>query len=435
MSKFFLSAASIFSLLITSLVIPSSVAARRCDEREPLTLLALYRTSDAIYVGRYEKVEDVEVTEETSDYRVVTIKKHFSISSGLKGETRKLLAIDDIEYRYKGPDATNETETEHGEEGSVDETAKPGDSVLLFVTKVAETGALDLTDTIDGIKKMTPEKLAAYEARIKDLKGILAAKKPKHSALVDWMIRSAENPLTRWEGTFELLQSFQNMDWQDERAKEAMEKPAESDEQQSLEAEGPKEFETGDPLFARSMTQAQKSALTNILVNRELPKKSDDGGASSAPVHGDQQLIELVKRWGDSRVASSLLEHLRNAGSEPYVTSELMGSIASMLHNNDLIAVADEYAAIQWESDEDEVRVEGEAPPEAALTSSTDGLPATAETTGINAAKPQTDGPEAEAKKKKTYAQLRAEISGRFVSMAAALIAKEQNKKTAKSKH
>src|SRR5688500_4706501 len=192
MFRFLLSSASIF-VLISATILPQAIAARLCEERMPVTLLSLYRGSESIYVGRYEKAEDGKPTEETADYTVVPVKKHFNISSALKGEPRKLLTLEDNEYRYKNQDVVVDAESEHSEEAAASEELKPGDSVLIFLKKNEESQLLEPTDFVDGIKKMTPEKLAAYEARIRELKGIFASEKPKHAQIVAWMIRCAED--------------------------------------------------------------------------------------------------------------------------------------------------------------------------------------------------------------------------------------------------
>src|SRR5687768_15418536 len=154
MFRFLLSAVSIF-VLISGMMMPPAVAARRCGERMPVTLLALYRASEFIYVGRYEKTEDGEATEDTADYTVIPIKKHFTISSALKGESQKLLTLEDTEYRYKNQEVAEE-ESEHGEEPEA-ENLQPGDSVLLFLKKNEDTGLIESADFVDGIKKMTPD--------------------------------------------------------------------------------------------------------------------------------------------------------------------------------------------------------------------------------------------------------------------------------------
>jgi hypothetical protein len=437
MFRFLISAFSTFVLLTATLFLPQSASARRCEERMPVTLLSLYRQSDSIYVGRYEKTEDGEVTEETEDYRVIPIKKHFSISSALKGTSRKMLSLSDTEYRYKNQEAVEE-ESEHVEEESDAPDLQPGDSVLLFVKKSEESDEIELTDFADGVKKMTPDKLAAYEARIRELKGIFAVEKPRHSQIVDWLIKCAEDPLTRWEGTFELLQSFQNMDWQDERAKQAAEKPVESEPGESDEyaAEEPKAFETGDPNFAKAVTEAQKRSLTNILLNRERPKKSENVEEQTSMADGDRELIELVKRWGDSKVAGHLLAQLSES-KDATQNSELMLSIASMLHDDVLTEVSTEYSEIQWETDEDVIRAleENVKVPESAEPTDTDqqvdadvAVDAYVTTAGSELNDEGSEKPS----KKKTYGELRSALMAKFLDRAGKVIAKEQSRNIAR---
>ncbi len=448
MSRFVLSAVSIFVLLITTFLLPPTASARLCEERMPLTLLALYRTSDAIYVGKYEKSDEGEVTEETADYRVIPIKKQFSISSALKGESRKMLTLEDSEYRYKNQGVPAEEEESEHEEPDVDEEElTPGDSVLLFVKKNEESGALEPTEVSDGIKKMTPDMLSAYQTRIRELKSILSAEKPKYSQLVDWMVRSAEDPHTRWEGTFELLQSFQNMDWQDERAKLAKEKPADTAAvfEEEYVPETPKDFDTGDPNFARNLNENHKLTLTNLLLKRERPAKAESGEAQTELAHGDRELIELVKRWGDSRVAANLLEQLRIGSTDANLNSELMGSISSMLNDDELGTISDEYSNIQWDSDDaviEDVPVAEKAnvpAGEAAVAPvPKDGEePAIAVTGELSPAVPESPetGPVEPAKKKKTYGDLRSELMAKFLEQADKVIAREESKNVAKLKH
>jgi hypothetical protein len=418
MFRFLLSAASIF-VLISTMILPPAVAARRCGERMPVTLLALYRGSEAIYVGRYEKTEDGEPTEVTADYTVVPIKKHFSISSALKGEPRKMFTLEDTEYRYVNQEIAAE-ESEHDGEEIDGEQLKPGDSVLLFLKKSEESELLELTDFSDGIKKMTPDKLASYEARIRELIGLFSAEKPNHSQIVEWLVRCAEDPNTRWEGTFELLQSFQNMDWQEERAKQAEEKSAEpgSEETGEYEPEVPKEFDTGDPNFARAVTDGDKQALSNILLNRERSETSDGAPARTL---GDRELVELVKRWGDSRVAANLVEQLRLDSSDANSSAELMGSIASMLRDDQLSSVSEEYANIQWESDDADVASGDQASPEPAAVE----VGSEVESSGAAEISPE---PSDEPAKKRTYSDLRAELLAKFLSRADKVIEMEQSR-------
>ena len=46
----------------------------------PLTLLALYRSSESIYVGKYDSTVDGDPTEDTADYTAVPMGGFFSMN-------------------------------------------------------------------------------------------------------------------------------------------------------------------------------------------------------------------------------------------------------------------------------------------------------------------------------------------------------------------
>ena len=157
-------ASAIFVLVISMCLLPQTAAARRCPVKEPETLLSLYQNSDAIYVATFEKLVEGTATEETEDYTVVPISKHFTISSTLKGKARKFVVIEDQDYRYKDTTsfeaevpadteakadeaAVEETPAEEADEEAAESAEeeiedptelKSGDTLLLFVTSSGE---------------------------------------------------------------------------------------------------------------------------------------------------------------------------------------------------------------------------------------------------------------------------------------------------------
>ena len=464
MTRFLLSAVSIFVLLTTTFFLPQAVAARRCTVVMPSTLLSLYRSSDAIYIGTYDKSVEGEVTVDTPDYSVLPITKHYSISSALKGDTLKMLTLQDTEYRYKNRDEDAvEEEPEDEEAGEDDNEVRPGDQVLIFVSRDEENSdAVELT-RFDAIKKMSGDKLSSYEARIRELNGIFSGDKPSHAEVVEWLIRCAEDPHTRWEGTYELLRSFQNMDWEEEREKESKQAPESEiveDVIDPLPARAPVDFTTGDTKLARSVTDAQKDLLTNILVKRELLQEDEDKKADVSTVPGDRELIELVTRWGDPNVAAALLEQLRNRSADASFSSGLMASIASLLKDDELRDISARYSDIQWESDEDEVEAEdeeaevGEDGEESDQPSGdideieTSGPQTQSEVVPVEQneeSKMDAPAPVAEkavegldvvstesGKGKKTVADLRLELLTKFLDRGDILVAAERNKENAK---
>lgn len=352
MLKSVISAAAIFILLFSIFFIPANAASRRCGEKMPETLLALYQNSDAIHIARFDKTEDGEITEQTDEYTAISIKKHFSISSTLKGESRKFFVLDEVDYRFKG---TVEESEEHEEDPEDSVKLDPGDTLLLFLKTGEDEESFELTDYRDGTKKLTTGEIGVYEARIKELNKIFDAEKVDEFEIVRWLIRCAEDPITRWEGTFELLQSFQNLDWkakEAERRDESLNRGEAVEQEETAEPDKDGVFMTGTTTFAKILDPNQKQALSNLLFDRPSP---DGDTADKAVIAGDAALVELVQMWGDSRLPVYLLNQLRAGSLEPYEVSQLMTSIAGVLGDDEITELAGRYAEISYEEDSAEV--------------------------------------------------------------------------------
>jgi hypothetical protein len=463
MLRSFLSAAAIFVLLFSGFFLPASVSARsRCPVKEPETLLSLYQNSDSIYIATFDKTVDGEVTESTADYTSLKINKHFSISSTLKGESRKFVAIEDTDYRYKNitetPEVPEMDEESEDPEASVE--LKPGDTLLLFLRdgeeEDDEEASPQLTDYRDGTKKLSMEEIGVYEARIKELNDIFSAKKVDEASIVAWLVRCAEDPVTRWEGTFELLQSFQSMEWREQAAEERKARIARGEpvEEEAVETETPNEEavetemanEEGEEeeevrknvdssVFAKLLDANQKQNLANLLLDRPAPA-ADDKDTKIKQIAGDAELLELVKRWGDSRLVVFLLDRLRANSSEPYIASQTMTTISEILDDEKIKEIAGEYNQIAYEAEEETVAESDEADSDKAAlnqkeagTETTDNpkgakTPAVVEV-GTLAVDPN-DGKE--APKKITYKELRNEMLQKFLQRCDTVIAAAEKK-------
>ena len=380
MLKYLLSLFSILVLLLPTLLLP----AEACPVKLPETLLSLYANSDAIYVARFDKVEDYETIESSDERSIVRIVKHFDVSSALKGETRKLFTIDERDYRYKR-DLSNAEEEEVASEQAEEEEGvaisgsrnlKSGDQVLLFL-KMSEDGkTLELTDSRDGIKKMTPARLGSYEARINELNSIFSRKTIDNAEIVEWLVACVQDPRTRWEGAYQLQRSFEQLEWLEEQKEESEENEG------SEEAVSEGESETADSAsgdsgdaetniattfklvqpqpwdiaeYARLLTDAQKDELMKVLVDR--PSTTDDGKEVRL-THGDRILIDVVSNWGDQRFVKFLLDRLQASSTEPYQVSQMMSTIAKVLSDDELSRIAEKYSDVDHGDDDDAVEVE-----------------------------------------------------------------------------
>lgn len=459
-------AASIFALLFTFFLMPQTASARRCPVRDPETLLSLYQNSDAIYVATFDKVTRGEVTDSNENYSVVAIQKHFTVSSALKGTSRKFFVVNDQEYEYKtvaaepaaatsgDAEAAEEPQEELAEEEEMEEPAdglSGGDTVLLFVKDGTEEEGPTLTDFRDGVKPLSLDDLGVYEERIKELNSLFGKKKPSETQLLEWLIRCAENPATRWEGTFELLRSVQAEEWNKEMAERRRERleqglpveevvgepnPRSADEEGEDEV-AHKNFDTS--VFAKILDAGHKQRLANILLDREADRVEKPDGEKPGYIAGDNELIELIKRWDDPRLIAFLLDRLRTGSDEAGTNADAMRTVSELLEDDDAAALSEKYQENAYEDGEDVVKPESED----AEKDEAEDVPAEKPENNPDEGRPETEGPEpalpadvnvekdapADEPKKQTYKELRLELLQRFVARCDKVIAEKERKK------
>ena len=265
-------------LLICIAFMPvASLLAKAIPVKAAATLLSLYRESDAIAVGRFDKKEEFGTNRVGDGYTVVSTRTFFDISSVLKGEPRKFLALEDEEFRYQIETANEGPRQaafiEDIESFDPDGQPTPGDTVLIFLKRHGDS--YELADYRNGIKKLSTADLSVYIERINELNSIFGSEKVDPAAVADWLVRCAEAPATRWDGSYELLQGFRKVEWRLQNA------------------ENPKSnwsFDSAD--VARTLTDNQKTTLANILIFRDLRGENPQ----ERTIRGDRELTELVRR-------------------------------------------------------------------------------------------------------------------------------------------
>lgn len=431
--------AIVVALLASFLVDPAKTHARRCGEKDPETLLSLYKRSSSIYVATYDRTENGGVKEETEDYVISRSLAHYSVSSTLKGEPVKSVVLEVDEYKYKGavaeevpdetpPVAEPETgEADVSEEGDEYEemygrpNVEPGDIVLLFLKKGAEGKTLEAVDYRDAIRLVKREDLGTYESRINELNVIFNSAGNRDVAIVEWLVKTIDDPVTRWDGAFELLSGFYSADWEDEQAKEEAAKgetesegdgetpeveESEIDEWSKIEME----ISSDRTRYARALTDGQKQGILNLLLG-QMPRVSEEGGKVKKLSRGDQALLDLVKRWGDNRLASVLLDQLVAGAGDIYYKYQLMETISMALSNKELSALVEQFGNELYMGDDEVVedRTEKEGEAETVPVPETD------------TKAPQTEG--GEKVKPQTYGERRAEAMAKFIAAATILVA------------
>lgn len=444
------SVAAIFSLLFVSIASPVTAYGRRCPDEPPSTLLSLYKKSNAVYIGKFDKTTEGDVVRTDEESKTITVSEHFSISTTIKGESRKFFVRTYEQYRYNN--VAVETE-EFGEEYDEDgRSLEAGDNVILFL-KYSEDEerdkkgkrVLDVAHYRDGIKQLDESELSSYEARIKELKGILSSKNVNDADVLNWILKCIDDPITRWEGAFELYSSFQTLVWKEESQKEDEEESADSDESENAsKTEGAdadaeaEEFEEEDEfdnsVYATLLTDAQKSRLTQVAISSK-PAKANAETDRAELNEGDRVLFDVVKHWGDSRLAAAMLDRLRGTGDDNYKKLNWMSSIAEVLKDKELSAITEKFGDVTYQDDDEEF-IESKDKPGSEVS---DGPVAEPEKTDESEA--ETTEPAAEEKvpansdddsAKKTYKQHRDEMIADFIAKATAILSQEKKKAEAK---
>jgi hypothetical protein len=439
MFRSLLSLAAIAAVLAATLVLPTETQARRCPVEIPETLLSLYRSSNVIAIATFDRIEDGE-TEKTEHYTIVKTKSYYSVATTLKGEQQKMLVLEEDDYRYEpevktdepvpAPDGGTTTDGDvlevvlEMDESVESNEVKPGDTVLMFLKKgeeVEENGVkkanLEPIGYRDGIKNMSGDVLRAYEYRINQLNVIFNSAGNRDAAIVNWLIDVTEDPITRWEGAFELLQAVQELEWADAEAKRESEAKKESGEAEVAvveDSEIPEEDSSTDrQRYARQITDGDKQALLNILLSSVPINTYDDKPVEVS--RGDQVLMQLVKNWGDARLAGFLLDQLRAGAGDTYYKYQLMETVASSLEDNRLSAITEQYGDRLYEAD-DAVIEPDESAGDVIAEEPTSGEPTESENAEIPVSGDiSADIPE---EKRPTYGERRTELVAKFIVAA-----------------
>ena len=333
---------SIFSLTLVVFLSAISVWPKSAPVKFQMTLLSLYRGSDVIFVGRYDKKEDYGTNRVADGYTVVSTKTYFDVTSVLKGSPRKFVVLDDEEYRYQieprsGGEAPRQAVfVQDIENFDADKQPQPGDTVLVFLKQDGDS--LVLTDYRDGLKKLSPADEGIFVSRINELND-LAGDKANGSTIAAWLIRCAEQPATRWDGAHELVQGFRRLDWQ--------------------QKSGPRDDEHLDPSVsaadgldaAQALTDQQKSALMQILLYPDFPTA---GQKSPGLSDGNRELIALVKRWDPSFVVTCLIAQLRSKALSYEANAGVMAIVSEFVADRQVKVLARRYADLS--------SLDGEAP-------------------------------------------------------------------------
>ncbi len=336
----FASVVVIFVLLCSVCILPETVSAKRCGAEIPDSLLTLYLESDLVVFASIKSEKVLKIAQEYEYGNYLDVEKSLEISDTLKGRDLDSVTFNISEFKSKNSENT----AEYSEEGEV--YPKVGDKALFFLSKNAETNFYELADYSSGMKKLGDAELDVYKKRIKELKQIVATKKKQLPKLTEWLVRLAEEPITRTEGVIDLEGSFTALQYaEEEQARIAEAKENVSPKEPILLDKNFRADNT--PEIAKLLTDSQKQRLSNLFllsINEHLIKLNAASGEEE--ITSDYEIISLTKHWDKTYLAMTSFAFLQNTdSSNGRKVSYLMSVIAYFLDDEKLYEISGNYAS------------------------------------------------------------------------------------------
>lgn len=360
----------------------------------PQPLRTLYKASERVVVARVGAKEVLNVQDELASVRIA-----LHVAENVKGTPAEVLHLYQAELvMSEAEEAEKEKEEKEEEKEKVVSLSsgrgvprlKRGERYLFFLDPREKGEGYEVDDENYGIKELSDEALKVYLERLKELADITRREPEDKVAVVEWLVRCAEHPATRWEGAYELVGSAEAAAGGDEaeasttEAEAEAEEPAEEENGPSEEAAAEAEAAEADaqaapeqePAAARpapdsAAEEARGTGRRSLDDDRHTPpdpelapllnaaqkrRLADAFFAAPDPVEGDDELMQLVKDFGDPRFPGFLLARLRRFEERAPLEAELwLRTLVASLKNEQLVELADAYAQEAPYIEEDEV--------------------------------------------------------------------------------
>lgn len=267
----------------------------------------LYDNTSLVVLAVAGKSVTVRQQEYTSEVRTDLV-----ISSVLKGDTwERVISV----YHDQNPDEDPASRLQ------------PGDNVLAFLEpREAETGrgsdGYVAADALSGLRELSGAELEAYPERIEALAQIPRSGTARPAELLEWLVATTEDPVTRKEAIDELSSAVRNLEWQAEQHKTPVDRYAQDLRNvfaDFLGAGGTPGREVNPVILGAFLTDAHRERLTAALLS--TPKVTE----------ADLDLYALVGPWHDDRLLPWLIGQLKTADLSDEAGLRLMTSLAAVL--------------------------------------------------------------------------------------------------------
>lgn len=354
----------------------------------PQPLRTLYKASERVVVARVGAKEVLQTEDEIASVRVA-----LHVTENVKGSPVQVVHLRQDEY--VGEDADEESLTISVSSGRAIPRLKRGERYLFFLDPRKEGDGYEVNDESFGIKQLSDEDLKVYLERLKELAEITRQEPEDKHALAEWLVRCAEQPATRWEGAYELLQSAEAVadgntgePAPGETPKallvgEATGAPGGAEAQAAPEpqaADAPAAAPSPDPRAEEVLVRRLPTfdglryarpdpALVPLLNAVQKQRLADALFATPDPKDGDSELMQLVKDFGDPRFPAFVLARLHRFEEEAPAEAELwLRTLAVSLKSEEISELADSYtqdAAYFEEEEQPEAETRTDASAEA----------------------------------------------------------------------
>lgn len=320
-SRLFFTAILVALLLFSPFIVPSS--AQACPVRIPSTLLSLYLESDLIILADYksEQITGRENEDENGFY--ASLERDLDVIQILKGkENLKQITFSDNEYRSK----SDVTVASYGS-GT---TPIIGNRYLFFLTKDEEISKYRLTDKMSAVKDVEG-KFGVYEKSISELKAIVANEKNQLANLNEWLVKGLEEPVTRWDSTYDIYRSFNILNWETENPEDMDDIPFRLGKYSQVYTSA----------IAKNITDSQKNRICALLFE-SLQKAWFS--ADSDDTYIDYRLTSIVSSWDKSRLAIygfSILQSINKEDSSK--RKRIMDFISDVIDDEELSSIYYDY--------------------------------------------------------------------------------------------
>ncbi|HKP12062.1 MAG TPA: hypothetical protein VJZ91_08135, partial [Blastocatellia bacterium] len=296
---------------------------------QPQPLRALHQKSELIVVGRVGRSAAVKSAERND-----MMKTTLEVTSVVKGEGK--------------PSKVTVYNWGWGEDKQFPGGLKTGDAALFFL-KRRETGdGFEVTDYSYGVKKLAPADLSVYLERLNELNAMARAYKPDTAAIVEWLVRCAEQRATHWEGAFELARSVEPDEDEPSDAEESDEAEAPDDGMPTVSAVAT--VKPAEQIGAPSATDstcsktADESRFAAMLSDEQKGRLRAALFSLDALTEQDMELVALVQHWKDERLVPFLLDQLRRLeANPPRLAERITEALAEATHDGDLELLAEAY--------------------------------------------------------------------------------------------